>query len=201
MIKKKCRGCGEKVERKFNYCPWCGASLKVKTDLGMLGDSDEGQVQEELKLPFGMDRIVGGLVKQLEKQLGNMDMNNANGGAMPKGFKIQIGMPTKGQAIQQKAPIKKRNEVVVSKEEGDRRAKLKKVEAKSRMRRLGDVIVYELETPNVRGNEDVVINELETGLEIRVYARDKCYVKVIPLKVEVLRFRVDKEKVLVEMRG
>lgn len=196
MIKKKCRGCGEKVERKFNYCPWCGASLKVKTDMGMLGDSDEGGVNEELKLPFGMDKIVGGLVKQLEKQLGNME-----GNAMPKGLKIQIGrMPMNGQVVQQK-PAKKSPVNVVSKEEGERRAKLKKVEAESRMKRLGDVIVYEIEAPGVRGEGDVVISELETGIEIRVYAKDRCYVKVIPLKVEVLRYRVDRERVLIEMRG
>jgi len=39
------------------------------------------------------------------------------------------------------------------------------------------------------------------GLEIRAYSKDKCYVKVIPLKVEILSWRVDRERVMVELRG
>jgi len=89
MFEKKCRDCGKKVDRKFNYCPYCGGSLKInkKEDFGMLGSNDSGKVEENLKLPFGIDKIMGGLIKQLEKQLGNMNIDERTG--MPKGFKIQ----------------------------------------------------------------------------------------------------------------
>ncbi len=200
MFKRKCRGCAEKVDRKFNYCPWCSASLKVKNeDMGMLGSSDMGRVQEELKLPFGVEKIMGGLVKSLEKQLGNMETDPRTG--MPKGLKIQIGkMPMNGQVVQRK--VQKRKEIVhVSGEEAERRAGLKRVDADSRVKRLGDVIIYEIEAPGVMKKEDVVVTELETGIEIRAFARDKCYVKVIPLKVEILGMRIDKERVSVELRG
>lgn len=201
MFKKKCRGCAEKVDRKFSYCPWCGASLKVRGegDFGMLGSSDSGRVQEDFKLPFGVEKIMGSLVKQLEKQIGNMEVDERTG--MPKGLKIQIARGPMGQQAVQNKAAERRTAVVVSRDEAERRAGLKKVDAESKVKRLGDVIIYEIEAPGIAKKEDVVVTELETGIEIRAYARDKCYVKVIPLKVEILGVRVDREKVSVELRG
>jgi len=196
MFDKKCCGCGEKVERKFRYCPWCGASLKKK-DVGMLGDNDFGEVREEAKLPFGLNGIVSSLVKQLEKDLGNVDLGN---GKMPKGFKIQIGNVPVNRVVQKK-PMKKIENFVIGEGEAERRAGLKKVNAESRVKRLGDVVVYEIETPGVSKKEDVVITELETGLEIRAYSDDICFVKTIPLKVDGLRWKAERGKVFVEFRG
>jgi HSP20 family molecular chaperone IbpA len=200
MFRKKCRSCGEKVERKFNYCPWCGGPLKVgedRDDFGMLGRDDSRRIQEDMKLPFGMEKIMGSLVKQLEKQMGDMNFDEKNG--FPKGIKIQIARRPTGQVVQKKMP---RSKVVeVSEKENERRARLKKVEAKSRVKRLGDMIIYEIETPGLKKKEDVVITELATGLEIRAYSKDKCYMKVIPLKVEILNWKVDRERVMIELKA
>ena len=203
MLKRKCPSCAKKVERKFSYCPYCGDSFKVneeKSDFGMLGADDLGGVQEELKLPFGVDKIMNSLIKQLEKQMGNMDFENNQG--MPKGIKIRVARgPPMGQVMQNKAPQKKVDLPVVSEEESERRAGLPRVEVESKVRRIADVIIYEIEAPGVRGKEDVVLTELATGLEIKAYSDNKCYVKIIPLKVEVVRYSVEKEKVVVELRG
>ena len=201
MFSRKCRGCAEKVDKKFNYCPYCGASMKARgdDDFGMLGTNDSGQIGEDLRLPFGIEKIMGSLVKQLEKQLSNMDMNDKAG--MPKGFKIQIARGPMGQQVVRSNVPKKRTAVVVSEEEANRRAGLKKVDALSKVKRIGDTIIYEIEAPGISKKEDVVVTELETGIEIRVYAKDRCYVKIIPLKVEILGVRIDKERVLVELRG
>ncbi len=201
MFEKKCRRCGEKIERKFNYCPWCGAGVKgnSRKSSGMLGNSDLGNLQNEVKLPFGLNKMVGSLVKQLEKEMGNMDLNNVQGA--PKGFKIQIGGKMPNGPIVQKSEPKKIENFVVSEAEGKRRRKLEKVDAGSKVRRLGDLIVYEIGAPGVSEKKDVVISELESGLEIRAYSKDTCYVKVIPLKVEILKWTVKDEKVLVEFRG
>ncbi len=210
MFKKKCRGCAEKIDKKFSYCPWCGASLKVGAeDMGMLGSNDSDRAQgalnghgsgePDLKLPFGVEKIMGGLVKQLEKQLGNMDVDEKTG--MPKGFRIQIARGPMGQQIVQKRAPGRKVAVVISKEESERRAGLERVNAESKVKRLGDVIIYEIEAPGILKKEDVVVTELETGIEIRAFAKDKCYIKVIPLKVEILGMRIDREKVHVELRG
>jgi hypothetical protein len=168
-----------------------------RDDFGMLGQDDAEKVQEEVKLPFGMEKIMGSLVKQLEKQMGGMDFNEKTG--FPKGIKIQIARGPMGQAVQKKMP--KREIVRISEKENERRVRLKKTEAKSKVKRLGDVIIYEIEAPGLEKKEDVMMTELETGIEVRAFAKDKCYVKVIPLKVEILGYRVGNEKVFVELKG
>ena len=98
MFKKKCPGCKEKVERKFNFCPYCGMSFKKhdeQENFGMLGRDDivdlERQARQEIKLPFGLNKIMGSLMKKLEKEMSGLDGETGT----PKGFKIQIstGMP------------------------------------------------------------------------------------------------------------
>lgn len=202
MLKKKCSSCAKKIERKFNYCPYCGASFKAgseREDFGMLGRDDIGAVQEELKLPFGLDKMMGSLIKQLERQMGEMDFEGQSG--FPKGFQVRIskGKPLDGRGL--RVDGRKQEIVKVSKEEGERRAKLPRVEVEAKIKRLGDTIIYEIETPGVKGKEGVVLNKLEAGLEIKAYSEDKCYVKVIPFKVEVLGYRVSEEKVFVEIKG
>ncbi len=209
MLKKKCPACAKKIERKFSFCPWCGHSFKkqvMEEDFGMLGESDEPeqQIQPELKLPFGMNGIFNGLMKQLEKELGNMgNINPGNG--MPKGFKIQIstGKPNSMNA----APKPKQNQIrTIEVEEATgtekaRRASLDRVEAKSTVRRLPEGLFYEIDTPGVKSIKDVVITKLEESMEIKVYAEEKCYVKTLPLKLDIVEFSVKPNKVLLRLNS
>ena len=159
MFNKRCPACANKINRNFNYCPHCGASFKAnkeKENFGMLGRDDSNErIQNEVKLPLGIDKVMNSLVKQLEKQIGNMDINNNP--EFPKGIKIQIarGTPQMKQVVRE-MPEKK---------------------------------------------ENVVLTELATGLEIRAYSKDKCYVKFIPLKVEVIEYYIEKEKIIIEFKG
>jgi len=204
MFKRKCPACAEKVERKFNFCPYCGESFKVRKDrgnFGMLGVDDSGDgVRAEQKLPFGMEKIMGSLVKQLEKQMGNMNFEGVEG--MPKGIKINVmRSPTQKSGVRSQVSEKKIEVPEVSEAEAERRIGLKKVEAESRVRRLADRIVYEIDAPGVVRKDDVVVTELASGLEIRAYSEDKCYVKFIPLKVELIGYSVRSDRVFVEIRG
>jgi hypothetical protein len=206
MLKKKCSHCAKKIERKFNFCPYCGISFKAvneQEDYGFLGMDDESMpnVREELNLPFGMNRMVESLVKQLEKQMEGMDFEGMEG--VPRGVKIRVsaGRPQVNQVIRAEEPRKKVEAFEIPSEERDRRVKLPRVEATSKIRRLADRIVYEIEAPGVKTKKDVSITELASGLEVRVYAKDNCYVKIIPLKVEVIEYHVEKDKLFLELKG
>lgn len=204
MSKRKCPSCEKKVERKFNYCPHCGSSFGIvqeNKNFGMLGRNDSSEkVQEELKLPFGMDKIMSSLVKQLERQMGSANLGNGRG--LPKEINIRIarGTPQMGQIIRREPKIIDES-TKISEKEARRRIGLPKVEVEAKIRRLADVIIYEIETPGVRKKADVVLTELATGIEVRAYSKKKCYIKFIPLKVEVIEYYVKKEKVIVEMKG
>jgi len=209
LLGKKCPSCAKKLDKKFNYCPYCGKSIKVLNDranYGMLGKEDSREaVQEELKLPFGMNKIMNSLVKQLENQLGNMNVGEKNGA--PRGFKIRVvnGVPQMKQVVKNEGVSSgdrpKKVEVVVSMEEEARRMNLPKVDAESNVKRLSDRIIYEIDAPGIKKKENVVITELASGVEIKIYSSDFCYVKSIPLKVEIIEYYVEKDKVFVEIKG
>jgi HSP20 family molecular chaperone IbpA len=205
MVRKKCSSCERKIESKFSFCPHCGESLNTVrkgNDFGMLGKIDTPGIQNEIKLPFGMEKMMGSLIKQLEKQMGSMNFEDSSG--MPKGIKIRIArspqMGNMGQMIQEKPRIQE-NVSKISEKELKRRMILPKVNVESKVKRLSNTIIYEIETPGVKKKEDVVLTELATGLEIKAYSNDKCYVKFIPLKVEVIEYYVQKEKVFVDIKG
>jgi hypothetical protein len=158
-----------------------------------------------LGAPFGMEKIMGSLVKQLEKQFKNMDLGEGGDGRVqgfPGGFKIKIssGNP-QVRRVDKGEPRQERKVIRISPEEAERRAGLPRVDAESKVRRLGDKIVYELLVPGVLDEKEVVIAKLEEGIEIKAYSEDRCYVKVIPLKVEVIGYSVGKGKLFVEVKG
>ena len=204
MLKKKCSSCEKKIERKFNYCPWCGQSFKKQneeTDFGMLGKDDEfAQAMNQVKMPFGLDGIFNTLVKQLEKEMSGLEGSPQN---RPAGFKIQIstGVPN----MQMNQPMQRRQSSapvsIVSDEEKSRRASLERVEAKSNIRRLPEGVIYEIDAPGVKSKSDVVITKLEQSIEVKAYSNDKCYVKAIPLKLEILGIGVKDDKVLLKVKG
>jgi len=203
MLKKKCPGCAKKIERKFNYCPYCGISFKSgndQRDYGMLGRNDmDGKVQQGLGLPLGLNGIVSSMIKQIESQLGNMDLD---GQEMPKNVKIRVARAPGMNQVVQKTPEKKVIDAPeISEKESERRMSLPKVEVESKIKRIGDTIIYEIETPGIKKKSDVVLTELATGLEVRAYSKDRCYIKFIPLKVEVVEYSVKSEKVFVEIKG
>lgn len=209
MFKRKCPGCREKVERKFNFCPYCGKSFKEhdeQENFGMIGRDDivdlERQARQEIKLPFGLNKIMGSLMKKLEKEMSELD----GGVGTPKGFKIQIstGMPHLKRIMPEVRRGNLDNKTVtpeISDEELERRRKLLRVEAKSVIRRLADKIVYEICVPGVKSNKDIVIARLENSIEIKAYSKDKCYFKIIPLKIEVIGFYLKDEKVFLELKN
>lgn len=193
-----------KIEKKFNFCPYCGVSFKAKNErenFGMLGRNDSaGNIQPNLGLPLGMNKIVNSLVKQLEKQMNDINGEGVEG--MPRGFKIKIaqGQPQMKQVIREN-PEKVDEVQMISDEENDRRARLQKEEVESKVRRLADRIIYEMKTPGVKKKKDIVVTKLASGLEIKAYSKDKCYVKFIPLTVEVIEYYVEDEKVFVELKA
>jgi len=204
MVGKKCSSCDRRVSKKSNYCYNCGSPVgkvsnkREEEDFGLLGRSDSlREVTNELRLPFGLGKMVNSLVKQLENQLKEMDFEDEK---VPRGFRIKVstGGPQMNQVV--KEPVRVIEKEEVSQKEIDRRIKLPKIETNSRIRRLGDKIIYEIETPGVKSRSDIVLTKLATGIEIKAYSKNKCYVKFIPLTVEVERYFLKQDKVFVELK-
>ena len=199
MLKKKCSDCGKKIEKGFNYCPYCGSSIKKQKDeeyFGMIGKDDFVGLNNEVKMPFGLNKIVNSLINQLEKQMGELDKQHMG---TPRGFKIQISTG-KPQVRKIQPKIIEQSQIMVSNEEIERRNELPKVEASSNVKRLPEGLIYEISAPGVKSKQDVVITKLEESLEVKAYSKDRCYVKTIPLKVEVMGYGVKDDKVFLQLK-
>lgn len=206
----RCKACDRKIKKKFDFCPTCGFSLRGRKrkeqDNGMLGIDD---MIGDMKLPFGMKGIMNGLVKQLNKELNSVDLNDLPEGQRPKGFKIQIstGKPQMKNSVPVNSPAAVEEPTLenaapeISSKEASRRQKLKRVDAVSSIRRLPEAIVYEISTPGVKHKKEVVVAKLEDAIEVRAYSKDKCYEKIIPIKAELISYMVKDEKILLKLKG
>lgn len=197
---KKCNRCDCKIDKDFKFCPWCGFDInqdREKNNFGMIGREDS--INSKIEMPGGFGNVINSLMKQVSK---NMSVLNGDKG----GFKIQIssgGPVVRDNRIsgEDKSVEKDETDIPVSDKERKRRNNLEYVSAESKVRRFSNAIVYEILAPGVKTKKDVVIGNLENGIEVRAYSSDKCYYKSIPLKVEVLSWYVKDEKVFVELKG
>ncbi|MFA5485201.1 MAG: hypothetical protein WC260_03075 [Candidatus Pacearchaeota archaeon] len=202
MKKNICKGCNRKIDSKFSYCPYCGSSIKeikTKENYGFLGKDDfvrSNLFPDEAKLPFGLNKMVNSLMKQLEKELNLMNAQNVG-----NGFNVRVQTSNFPNIIKldQKKEIKK--EETISEEEFNRRQNLPKEEALSRIKRLSDKIIYEIETPGIQNKSQILIKNLEKGIEFKAYTKKICYTKIIPLKLKVDNYKIIKDKVLLEFKS
>ena len=98
----------------------------------------------------------------------------------------------------QKEEAPKIEQKEISKKEQERRSALPIVEAESRLKRIGDEIIFEITVPGIKSKEEISITQLEKGIEIKVYTKDLCYTKTIPLEPEKINLKIQKDKVIVE---
>lgn len=199
MIGKKCPACEKRTRKKANFCSNCGYNYRKKQEnSGMIGMND---LLGDIKMPFGLNGIMKSLVKQLDKELGSLDINEINN-VQPKSFKIQISnRPPQIKPIEKIEQPTLEDVDEISPRESARRQSLPKVDAISTIRRLPEGIVYEISVPGVKHKKDVVVSQLEDGIEVRVYSKTKCYLKTIPVKAEILGYKVDSEKVLLKLKA
>lgn len=206
--KKKCPSCARKIEKKFNFCPYCGCSFKKfqeQENFGMLGRDDMldrlPEMAPNIGFP-GLDKMMNSLVKQLEKQMTEMSKSGENT-PIPKGFKIQIstGRPKINQAQIPQTPEKTLKLQEIKPEEQKRRKSLPIKEPESTIRRLSDKLLYEISVPGVKSKKDIVMQKLENSIEIKAYSKDHCYFKTIPLRVEIIGIYLKNEKLFLELKG
>lgn len=200
-MKRKCPSCAKKIEKEFGYCPWCGASqrdLKNKEKYGILGNDDnveDNMVSQELRLPFGLEKIANSLIKQLDKEMRDL------GDGVPRDFKINIRTGIPPNMLKRVNPERESKEIIkITPQEEERRSKLPKKIAKSKVKRFSDSIIYEIDVDEVKDKTQVDVVKLENGFEIKVFGKDHCFVKSIPLKMNLIGYKFSKDKVMVEFK-
>ncbi|MEM3405420.1 MAG: hypothetical protein QW117_00375 [Candidatus Pacearchaeota archaeon] len=216
MFKKKCRFCGKIIRKGFNYCPFCGNKTEenINEDYGFLGKNDS------IEFPnFGisfLDKMFNSLIKEFERQFIEIDKEIAKEKNKKKdienGISISISTePGKSPKIEVsdlsgKKRIKEKNINVtprkiqeITEEEIKKIAKLPRQEAETKVRRLSNRIIYEINLPGVKNIKNVFINKLENSIEIKAFSKEKVYFKLIPVNLPIINYTLKEEKLILEL--
>ena len=209
MFVKKCSSCSNKIKNDFQYCPFCGDDLKSKyekEDYGFLGRNDFDK-----KMDFSngaLEKMFDNLMKMFSKKMSDFNhIDNKKNQDMP-GLNVQFFV--NGEKVFPEKDSKKNPEKDFEKnipqigefpkEKQKLISRLPKQEPKSRVKRISGKIVYEIYVPGVRKLEDVMINQLENSIEIRAIASDRVYSKNINLGLNILRYYLTNDSLVLEMR-
>ncbi|MEK6760666.1 MAG: hypothetical protein AABX93_01960 [Nanoarchaeota archaeon] len=205
--KKDCIRCGEKTGNKHNFCPNCGVPFNEKnskkSDLGMLGDSDEQEMEIANSLfgGFGgkmMGKMLESAMKMLEKEM-QKEMKKSK----PK-TNLQLFVNGKKVDLGNYAQDNKMEEEEISVEKlpnSDLKgfSDLKKKEPSTNIRRLSNKVVYEVDMPGIDSEKDLSIVKLENSIEIKAMSKNKAYRKIIPIGLPIKNYNLSKGKLVLEL--
>ena len=216
--KKDCSKCGKKISSKYEFCPHCGKSLNNSggEDWGMLGKDDRMNEVDDMSNLFGGvgGKMLGGMfnsaMKMLEKEIQKEMKQNAS---QPKsnfqlfinGKKVDVGGASMSQPVangKTKVPAKKKFvSSHFSEEQLKKFSKLQREEPSTNIRRLSNRVIYEIVMPGVKSINDISILRLEDSIEIKAMAKDKVYVKIFPMKLDLVSNSFSKDKLLLEFEA
>jgi len=235
MFKKRCSHCNKKVERSFDFCPYCANPLKdMKKEYGLLGRGDETELTENpadipTKNQSFMDKLMGTAIssamKMFEKELKQMDSQEKklnqnqplidpnlqlfiNGQRIPlpnqlnsrKGLIENPNMQEDGDLEEGKTKILKKAPKI-SEETIKKSAKLPRKEARTKLTRLRDRVVYELETPGINSLNNVIVNQLENSIEVKAYTEQAVYIKTLKVKLPLISYSIKENRLFLEFKG
>ncbi len=221
MFKKTCSKCRKKLDKTYDFCPFCGVSQKSnfdEEDYGILGKNDIIEREEFYMGGSFMDKMFNNAFKMAEKILEKHmkelsgEMRRANldeqkiENELPNNLDIQFFVngrrvfPNKKEVKEiESRPNQLKIENKVSHERMNKLLNLPREEPVSKMKRVDGRIIYELATPGVDNIEDVLINQLENSIEIKAISNKKIYSKTLNLKLPILGYKLVKGNLVLEL--
>ena len=211
MFSKKCPYCDSKIKDSFEFCPSCGNNMNSKhdkEDYGLLGKNDfVGESPEFMTLGDKfLEKIFSGATKLLEKQLRSLsdNQNNQNKAPISPNLNVQFFVNGKKMTPQNRQITEdnqhQHNPVPTEiLQKFSKSSKLPRKEPKTKLKRIGNKIVYELEVPGVNDIRDILINQLESSIEIKALAEKTVYHKTINLNLPVTRYQLIDGNLFVEL--
>jgi len=221
MFKQRCPKCEKKIDKNYDFCPYCGRNLKSKydeDDYGFLGKSDFLNKDNNSMMSLGggsiLDKMINNAMKMIEKQMREMpnnSKNNAKKQQMPNNMRIKFMVNGKEIPIRQlnknqmpnhqnQEPQKQINPQL-SNEQSKQLANLPRKEPKTKMKRFSRKLIYELEVPGVENLQDIIINKLENSIEIKAIASKTIYSKTININLPILRYTLSDGSLILELQA
>ena len=179
---KKCRRCGKGLKNDWEFCPYCGESVKYRPKYRDIF----GEVEDELER-FSKD--FGPIFVKFPKldmespfKRGGISIVIKRGNGKPK-----VHVNTSGYYKKIEPRIKKRlgvTEGVEGVRAGKQRIRIPKTteEPEARIEKQGNEETITIKLPDVKKLDDIEIRKLGQSIEIKAFAGDKAYFKLIPIR-------------------
>jgi HSP20 family molecular chaperone IbpA len=192
--KKKCPRCEKEIKEDWEFCPYCGYSLKEKykeerffeefEDFDRIVEKMEREFEEMFKIPtFRIPRI-----KISSPGASGISITIHSG----TGMKPKVEVKTYGEYKKLEPEIKRRLGVKVPIEEVEEEKEIEynppktTEEPEAKVSREGNKTIIEIKLPDVEKEEDINVKKLEQSIEIRARAKDKLYFKLLPITGEIV---------------
>jgi rRNA maturation endonuclease Nob1 len=150
MFKKKiqCARCGKKIDKDFDFCPYCGYSLKPSKVREKQFKDFQREFDKSVKMPFVMKFPLKQLMKQFEKQIDaqmreidkNLDKQGADKKNMPRisGLSISISSDGEGKPMIKVGQLGKPQRIMTPEERAEETAEKLTEQKKARGKRKED---------------------------------------------------------------
>lgn len=174
--KKKCDSCKEKISHEWNYCPNCGISLRENNDILRTVEKDFKKT----------DKIFN---TKIPKFLVRHPLQS-------KGISITI---TSDNFSQPKIEVRTSRDFKIHEDKHVKkppRIPKETKEPETKVERIANKQVITLNLPDVKSLDDIEIKKLHQSIEVKAFAGDKAYFKLIPIPSHALVNREFKNGVL-----
>jgi len=178
-----------------------------------------------MKFPF--EKLVKQMVKEVDKQFHEYDAMlsqeqnevEKNPNVIASGISISVNTSPEGEPVievkqfgqgQEEKPqiskvdepkqYKKLPKSIFTEAETLKLSKLPRQEPKTKVRRLTDKIIYEISLPGVKQEKNIIIHKLQNSIEIKAFAKDKAYFKLIPLDLTIKDYKLSNEVLILELK-
>ncbi len=183
---KKCKNCGRNLKNDWKYCPYCGEGEreKYRRHYDIFKDIEK-EFERIDKMPgpkfFKFPKID---IKPMFRGGGISVIIRSGPGMKPK-----IDVKTSGEYKKLEPQIKRKLGIKEDVEEIEEEKVYKKSripktteEPKTKIERVGNRENIEIRLPDVKNIDDIEIRKLQQSLEIKAFAGDKAYFKLIPTR-------------------
>jgi HSP20 family molecular chaperone IbpA len=175
--KKSCRFCGYKLNSDWDFCPKCGRPVREENIEGIFSSMFD-DIEKEFERIDKMFRMSDFDVKP-QVRGGSIHITVQSG----TGMKPRVKIKTTGDYKALEPEIRKKlgmEEGVKEVKEKSRKVKITEEPETKKIVKGGKTII-KLELPGVKSEEDIEVKRLEQSIEVKAFAGDKAYFKLIPI--------------------
>ena len=168
-----------------------------------IGQDTKREKIEKQKLPFKFPfKQSGGIGISISSATGREPVIKVKKFGNVPGFaelEKRIGMPKEMKEEIRQGREGKTKKIEISEEEAEKISKLPRQEAETKVRRLANKIVYEIDLPGVKSIKEIIINRLENSIEIKAFSKDKVFFKLLPINLPIIRHMLKNGKLILEL--